>query len=103
MSNADLIERLRVFAAECLKHGPVRAALLTDAADALAAQEWQTMDMAPKDGTPIWAYLYDSGIRLVQWVSAEESAASRIVRCSLRAPPVTFERLALAASSEPSA
>ena len=35
---------------------------------------WRDMDSAPKDGTEIWAYLFDSGIRRVRWCSAEESA-----------------------------
>lgn len=36
--------------------------------------DWQDISTAPKDGTPIWAYLYQSGIRLVRWGTAEEWA-----------------------------
>ena len=38
-------------------------------------KDWQDISTAPKDGTPIWAYLYDAGIRLVRWGAAEEWAA----------------------------
>jgi len=36
---------------------------------------WQPIKTAPKDGTKVWAWLYDSGIRQVRFVSAEQSAA----------------------------
>lgn len=35
---------------------------------------WQLGDTAPKNGKPIWAWLYDEGIHLVRWVKAEENA-----------------------------
>ena len=52
MSNVDLIKRLQDANLDddmVLRH---------EAADALAAQEWQTIDTAPKDGTEIdlWAF-----------------------------------------------
>lgn len=37
--------------------------------------KWQPIKTAPKDGTWVWAYLYESGIRRVFWQSAEMSAA----------------------------
>ena len=36
--------------------------------------EWQPIETAPKDGTPVWAWLFDVGIRQVRWWSAEEIA-----------------------------
>lgn len=45
--------------------------------DALRAGEqegWRSMETAPKDGTTVWAFLNNSGIRLVHWVSPEKSA-----------------------------
>lgn len=36
--------------------------------------EWQSGDTAPKNGKPIWAWLYDGGIHLVRWVTAAENA-----------------------------
>ena len=38
--------------------------------------DWQPGNTAPKNGKPIWAWLYDSGIHLVRWVSAEENAGN---------------------------
>lgn len=35
---------------------------------------WRTMATAPQDGTVIWAWLYDTGIRKVRWESPEEAA-----------------------------
>lgn len=29
--------------------------------------QWRTMEDAPKDGTPIWGYLYDSGLKALRW------------------------------------
>lgn len=36
--------------------------------------EWQTVETAPKDGTRIWGWLYDEGIHVVHWTTAEENA-----------------------------
>lgn len=36
---------------------------------------WQPINTAPRNGTPIWAYLFDSGIRKVRWWTAAEIAA----------------------------
>ena len=44
------------------------------AADVAPVIHWQPISTAPKDGTPIWAYLYQSGIREVRWMSPEECA-----------------------------
>ena len=33
---------------------------------------WLPISTAPKDGTEIWAWLYDSGVRKLRWWSAEE-------------------------------
>lgn len=35
---------------------------------------WQHIDTAPKDGTVIWAYLNETGIRRVRYLSPEEIA-----------------------------
>lgn len=35
---------------------------------------WQPGETAPKDGQLIWAYLYQSGIRAIQWMEPEEHA-----------------------------
>jgi len=37
--------------------------------------EWQSIETAPQDGTKIWGWLYDSGIVLMHWMTAEENAA----------------------------
>lgn len=36
--------------------------------------EWRNSktDPPPQDGKPIWAHLYDSGIRKLRWESAED-------------------------------
>lgn len=36
---------------------------------------WQPIETAPRDGSCFWAYLNETGIRLVRWSSAEEAAA----------------------------
>ena len=36
--------------------------------------EWQHIETAPKDGTPIWAWLNDCGIRKLEWVTAKQIA-----------------------------
>lgn len=36
---------------------------------------WRPIADAPRDGTPIWAWLYDSGIRLMVWMNPAECAA----------------------------
>lgn len=35
---------------------------------------WSTIDTSPKDGTVFWAYLNQSGIRRVRWVTGEQLA-----------------------------
>jgi hypothetical protein len=52
MSNAVLIDQL--FALSRGEHDDLSIA--KDAADALAAQEWQTIDTAPRDGTAVWLW-----------------------------------------------
>lgn len=37
-----------------------------------ALEAWRPISEAPKDGTEIWAWLYDSGVRKLRWWSAEE-------------------------------
>ena len=37
--------------------------------------KWQPIATAPKDGTKIWAWLYDTGIVLMHWMSQEDNAA----------------------------
>lgn len=37
--------------------------------------EWQPIKTAPRDGSKIWAWLYDTGIKRVRFVSAKQSAA----------------------------
>lgn len=37
---------------------------------------WQSGETAPKNGKPIWAWLYDEGIHLMRWVTAEENAGN---------------------------
>lgn len=36
--------------------------------------EWHPIETAPKDGTPIWAYLFDVGIRKLRYWTAEQIA-----------------------------
>jgi hypothetical protein len=40
------------------------------------SMDWQAGDTAPKNGKPIWGWLYDNGIHLMRWVTAEENAAA---------------------------
>jgi hypothetical protein len=37
--------------------------------------DWKTMDTAPQDGTKVWGWLYDTGIVLMHWMTAEQAAA----------------------------
>lgn len=37
--------------------------------------QWKPIETAPQDGTVIWAYLYNTGIRRVQWLTPEEVCA----------------------------
>lgn len=37
--------------------------------------DWQPGETAPKNGMPIWGWLYDGGIHLMRWATAEENAA----------------------------
>lgn len=36
--------------------------------------QWKPISCAPQDGTKIWAWLYDKGIVLVHFMTAEQSA-----------------------------
>lgn len=36
--------------------------------------EWQPMKTAPRQGQVVWAHLYQTGIRAVRYMSAEEMA-----------------------------
>ena len=40
-----------------------------------AALAWQPIATAPKDGTPFWAWLYQTGIRKLKWMTETEVAA----------------------------
>jgi len=35
---------------------------------------WRPKETLPRDGTPFWAYLYQTGIRQMRWASPEECA-----------------------------
>lgn len=35
---------------------------------------WQPIDTAPRDGTPFWAYLFQTGIRKLRFMPAQEAA-----------------------------
>lgn len=37
---------------------------------------WQPISTAPKDGTNIWGWLYDTGIVLIRWQTAWAAAES---------------------------
>lgn len=36
---------------------------------------WLPISEAPRDGTPVWGFLHETGIRLLRWMSPEECAA----------------------------
>lgn len=36
--------------------------------------DWRPISEARKDGTKIWGWLYDSGIVLMRWMTAQENA-----------------------------
>lgn len=36
--------------------------------------DWQPIKAAPKDGTKIWAWLYDEGIHMAHWMTAQQNA-----------------------------
>lgn len=36
--------------------------------------DWQPINTAPKDGTKIWAWLYDTGIVLMHFMSEQDNA-----------------------------
>jgi len=38
--------------------------------------DWQPIEFAPRDGTAIWAWLNQVGIRRVRWMDQAEAAAS---------------------------
>lgn len=35
---------------------------------------WQPIETAPKDGTVIWAWLFETGIRRLRWMGPQECA-----------------------------
>jgi hypothetical protein len=39
-----------------------------------AAQLWRPIAEAPTDGTPVWAWLNETGILLMRWATPEECA-----------------------------
>ncbi|KQQ29416.1 hypothetical protein ASF53_19485 [Methylobacterium sp. Leaf123] len=53
-------------------HQAVRPLCLAARPEAPSDAGWRDISTAPKDGTEIWAWLYDSGVRKLRWWSAEE-------------------------------
>ena len=53
---------------------PGCAASLATSGSEPSAAVWRPIASAPFDGTPIWGFLYETGIRLLRWVSPEECA-----------------------------
>lgn len=46
-----------------------------DAATPKSAAFWRPISQAPFDGTPVWGFLHETGIRLLRWMSPAECAA----------------------------
>lgn len=57
--------------------GAYKATVVVPAIEAIGFKGliWQPGATAPKDGQAFWAFLFQSGVRLMEWRTAEENAA----------------------------